>query len=317
MDDRFPYCVYATQQDNSSIGVPSASEYGAIPWSQCFPVGTGESGDIAVHPEDDDIVYIGAIGSSPGGMGVLQRYNHHTKEIRLVSVWPEEYFGRAPKDLKYRFNWTYPIAFSPHDASVLYVAGNRVFRTTDEGRSWTAISPDLTRDDVTRQEASGGPITTDVSGAETYCTVYAFAESPVEKGVLWAGSDDGLIHVSKDGGGNWQAVTPAGLPEWTQVACIEPSSHDGGTAYVAATRYKLDDLQRLPLQNDGLRGVVDDDERQFSRGGNLAGRPGRQRATRAAVRWHGKRASFSPQTVASAGVDWRRTCRWYPYTTSR
>ena len=241
VDDRFPYCVYATQQDNSSIGVPSASEYGAIPWSQCFPVGTGESGDIAVHPEDDDIVYIGAIGSSPGGMGVLQRYNHHTKEIRLVSVWPEEYFGRAPKDLKYRFNWTYPIAFSPHDASVLYVAGNRVFRTTDEGRSWTAISPDLTRDDVTRQEASGGPITTDVSGAETYCTVYAFAESPVEKGVLWAGSDDGLIHVSKDGGGNWQAVTPAGLPEWTQVACIEPSSHDGGTAYVAATRYKLDD----------------------------------------------------------------------------
>jgi photosystem II stability/assembly factor-like uncharacterized protein len=241
VDGRFPYCVYGTQQDNSSIGVPSASEHGAITWSQCFPAGTGESGDVAVDPADDDIVYIGAIGSSPGGMGVLQRFNRRTKEIALVSVWPEEYFGRAPKDLKYRFNWTFPITFSPHDSSVLYVAANAVFRTTDGGDSWTAISPDLTRDDPTRQEASGGPITTDVSGAETYCTIYAFAESPVEAGVLWAGSDDGLIHTSRDGGDNWKAVTPPDMPAWTLVSCIEPSCHDGGTAYVAATRYKLDD----------------------------------------------------------------------------
>ena len=242
VDDQFPYRVYATQQDNSSICVPSASEQGAILWGSCYAPGTGESGDIAVDPHDPDIVYIGAVGSSPGGSGVLQAYDHRTKQMRLASVWPEEYFGRHDSDLRYRFNWTYPILLSPHDPSVLYVAGNIVFRSTDAGVSWEPISPDLTRDDAERQVASGGPITIDASGAETYCTVYAFAESPLQRGELWAGSDDGLVHLSQNGGESWSEVTPPELIEWSRIGCIEVSRHRAGTAYVAASRHKLDDF---------------------------------------------------------------------------
>jgi photosystem II stability/assembly factor-like uncharacterized protein len=242
-DNQFPYRVYATQQDNSSLSVPSATEYGAILWSHCHTPGTGESGDIAVHPDDANIVYIGSTGSSPGGAGVLQRYDHHTKQLRLVSVWPEEYFGWDPKDLKYRFSWTFPICFSPHDPKTLYVAGNIIFRTKDEGVSWEAISPDLSRNDPSRLMASGGDITKDQSGAEMYGTVFAFAESPIEKGLLWGGTDDGLIHVSADAGASWTNVTPPSLPEWSRIGGVEPSSHDAATAYVAATRYKLDQYQ--------------------------------------------------------------------------
>ena len=242
VDNQFPYHVYATQQDNSSICVPSASEQGAITWTRCYAPGTGESGDIAVHPSDPNIVYIGAIGSSPGGLGVLQAYDHRTKQIRLASVWPEEYFGKNDSDLKYRFNWTYPILISPHDSSVLYVAGNIVFRSNDGGMNWDAISPDLTRDDAEKQLASGGPITHDVSGAETYCTVYAFAESPLQQGELWAGSDDGLVHISRNGGESWTEITPPELIEWSRIGCIEVSRHHAGTAYVAASRHKLDDF---------------------------------------------------------------------------
>ncbi|MCZ6678205.1 MAG: glycosyl hydrolase [Candidatus Poribacteria bacterium] len=249
-DNRFPYRVYATQQDNSSISVPSANEYGGIPWTECYPVGTGESGDIVVHPNNPDIAYIGAVGSSPGGGGALQRYDHRTRQIRLVNVWPEETWGWGAKDLKYRFAWTFPIAFSPHDPNVLYTAGNLVFRSTDEGSSWEAISPDLTRNDVTKLGPSGGPITKDTSGAEQYATVYAFAESPHEAGVLWAGSDDGLIHISRDGGANWNKITPPDLPEWSLISNIETSPHHPSTAYVAVTRYKLDDYQPYLYKTD-------------------------------------------------------------------
>ena len=242
VDNQFPYHVYATQQDNSSICVPSATEQGTITWSRCYAPGSGESGDIAVHPNDENIVYIGSIGSSPGGSGVLQAYDHRTKQYRLASVWPEEYFGRHDSDLKYRFNWSFPILISPHDPSVLYVAGNIVFRSTDVGMNWDAISPDLTRDDAEKQMAPGGPITIDASGAETYCTVYALAESPFQQGELWAGSDDGLVHISKDGGKSWTAVTPPELIEWSRIGCIELSRHSAGTAYVAASRHKLDDF---------------------------------------------------------------------------
>ena len=242
VDNQFPYHVYATQQDNSSICVPSATEQGAITWARCYAPGSGESGDIAVDPTDENIVYIGSIGSSPGGSGVLQAYDHRTKQFWLASVWPEEYFGKHDSDLKYRFNWTFPILISRHDPSVLYVAANIVFRSTDGGMNWDAISPDLTRDDAEKQLASGGPITIDQSGAETYCTVYAFDESPLQQGELWAGSDDGLVHISKNGGESWTEITPPELIEWSRVGCIEVSRHQAGTAYVAASRHKLDDF---------------------------------------------------------------------------
>lgn len=242
-DNQFPYRLYGTQQDNTSISVPSHSANGAITWQDCYIAGTGESGHIAVHPQDSNIVYVGAIGSSPGGGGALQRYDHRTKQIRLVNVWPEATTGRGAKDHKYRFHWTFPISFSPHDPNVIYATGNLVFRSTDEGASWQAISPDLTRADPSTLEPTGGAINRDALGAETYATIFAFAESPIEKGVLWAGSDDGLLHISRDNGATWTNVTPSHLPEWLVVSIIEPSPFNAGTAYIAGTRYKFDDYQ--------------------------------------------------------------------------
>ena len=240
-DNKFPYRVYGTQQDNSAISVPSRTTKGTIPFSDCYTVGTAESGYIVVHPENPNVVFSGAIGSAPGGGGNLLRYDHSTGQTRIVTVWPENYTGYGAKDMKYRFQWTYPILFSPHDPNVLYVAGNIVFRSTDQGNGWEPISPDLTRNDVSKMEPSGGPITKDTSGAETYGTVYALVESPLQKGLLWAGSDDGLVHISRDGGATWRNITPPQLPEWTLISLLEASPHAAAAAYLAATRYKLDD----------------------------------------------------------------------------
>ncbi len=239
-DNQSPYRVYGTQQDNSAISVPSRSTRGAIPLFDCYAVGTAESGHIAVLPDDPNVVFAGAIGSSPGGGGALLRYDHRTQQQRIVTVWPELTGGLGAKDAKYRFQWTFPILISPHDQNVLYACGNIVFRSTDEGTNWEEISPDLTRNDETKLGPSGGPITHDTTGAEHYCTIFAFAESPLRQGLLWAGSDDGLVHLSSDAGASWQDVTPRGLPEWTQVGTIEPSPHDPAVAYIAATRYKVD-----------------------------------------------------------------------------
>ncbi|MEM8531588.1 MAG: glycosyl hydrolase [Chloroflexota bacterium] len=244
-DNQFPYRLYGTQQDNSSISTPSRTHKGAILWGDSYPAGTGESGYIAVKPDDPNIVFVGAVGSSPGGGGALQRYDHCTGQIKLVTVWPEIYFGWGAKDVKYRFQWTFPILFSPHDPNVLYATGNVAFRSTDEGMSWEPISPDLTRNDVTKMEPSGGPITKDTTGAEHYGTIFAFAESPHQPGVFWAGSDDGLVHISRDGGQQWENITPPDLPEWSLISIIEASPHDPATAYVAATRYKLDDYRPM------------------------------------------------------------------------
>ena len=240
-DTQFPYRVYGTQQDNTAMSVPSRSHKGAIPYSDCYPVGTSESGHIAVRPDDSNIVYSGAIGSSPGGGGSLLRYDHRSGQVRIITVWPEVTGGLGAKAAKYRFQWTFPIVISPHDPNVLYATGNHVFRSTNEGTSWESISPDLTRNDTSKMEPSGGPLTKDDTGAEHYGTIFAFAQSPSELGVLWAGSDDGLIHVSRDGGKSWDNVTPGELPEWTLISMIEASPHDSGTAYVAATRYKRSD----------------------------------------------------------------------------
>ena len=247
-DNRFPYNVYATQQDNSAISVPSGANDIAINWADCHSVGSSESGHIAVHPANPDVVFSGAIGSSPGGGGNLLRYDRGTGQTRIVTVWPEDYSGVGAKDMKHRFQWTFPILFSPHDSNTLYVAGERVFKSTDEGSSWTAISPDLSRNDHSKMQPSGGSITREATGGETYCVIQSLAESTLEKGHLWAGSDDGLVHLSRDGGASWQDVTPAQLKEWTLISAIEPSHHEPGKAYLAGTLYKFDDPRPILMR---------------------------------------------------------------------
>ncbi|HLG63519.1 MAG TPA: hypothetical protein VKY19_16385 [Ktedonosporobacter sp.] len=236
-DNRVPYRVYGAQQDNTTICVPNRSSWAGITQSDWYDIGGGESGYIAVRPDNPNIVYAGNY------QGYITRYDHSTRQSRNISVWPELASGWGAGDLKYRFQWTCPIVLSPHDPNILYQTGNYVFRTTNEGQSWQIISPDLTRNDPSKMEASGGPITKDNTGAEYYCTIFAFVESPLKRGLFWAGSDDGLVHVSQDGGETWNNVTPPTLPEWALISIIEASPHDPATAYVAATCYKQDDFK--------------------------------------------------------------------------
>ncbi len=242
-DTKEPYTVYGTQQDNSSIAVPSGVNHAAITNADTYIAGTGESGYITVRPDNPDIVYVGAIGSSPGGGNSLQRYDRRIDQIRLITTWPEGMRGQGAGEHKYRFNWTYPIVISPHDPNTLYIGGNIVFKSTDEGQSWQPISPDLSRNDPETLKPTGGPVNLDAIGAETYATVYALVESTQERGMLWAGTDDGRVHISGDEGGSWHEITPSNLPEWTMISGIELSPFDAGTAYLAGTRYKLDDFQ--------------------------------------------------------------------------
>ena len=235
-DSRTPYRLHAAQQDNTTISVPSRSPLTAITNSEYWEIGGGESGYIAVRPDNPNIIYAGSY------LGFLTRYDHASGQIRDINVWPEDLIGSGAKDARYRFQWTFPTLLSPHDPNVLYVTGNVVFKSTDEGTSWEPISPDLTRNDPSKFEPSGGPITKDNTGAEYYGTIFAFAESTQQRGVFWAGSDDGLVHVSRDNGASWQNVTPQGLPEWALISIIEASPHAAGTAYIAANRYKLDDF---------------------------------------------------------------------------
>lgn len=235
-DNQVPYRIYGSQQDNTSICLPNRSSLAGITQLDWYDVGGGESGYIAVRPDDSNIVYAGNY------QGYITRYDHRTRQSRNISVWPELSIGCGAADLRYRFQWTAPIMLSPHDPNILYITGNHVFRTTNEGSSWQTISPDLTRNDKSRQGPSGGLITKDNTGAEYYGTVFAFAESPCTRGLLWAGSDDGLIHLSRDDGQTWNQVTPPDLPEWALISIIEPSPHDPAVAYVAATRYKSDDF---------------------------------------------------------------------------
>lgn len=234
-DDRTPYRVYGAQQDNTTVSIPSrvpGSRIGSEDW---YAVGGCESGWIAPSPKDPDVVYSGCYGGS------IQRYDHRTLTEREVVAWPQLAIGQAPKDLKYRFQWNAPILVSRHDPKSLFHAAQVLLRSRDEGETWEEISPDLTRNDRTKQEASGGPITKDNTSVETYGTIFALAESPHEPGVLWAGTDDGLVHVTRDGAKSWQNVTPKGMPDWIQVNSIEVSPHEKGGAYVAATMYKHDD----------------------------------------------------------------------------
>ena len=242
-DDQRPYRIYGSQQDNWAISLPSQSHRGAITTIDQIQPGGGESGYIAVKPGDPAIVVGGAVGSGPG-MGRLIHYDHRTGQERLISVWPEGYgMGIAPAEHRYRFQWTFPVFYSRWDPRELWIAGNRIFRSVDEGHTWEIVSADLTRNDATKLGLSGGPITRDNTGAEVYGTIFALVESPYERDVLWAGTDDGLVHLSRDRGQSWQAVTPPELPEWALISVLEPSPHDAATCYVAATRYKHDDTQ--------------------------------------------------------------------------
>ncbi len=243
-DNQFPYRIYGAQQDNSTISVPSYSDGGAITNDECFPVGGGESGYIAIDPRDPNIIYAGSYASR------MTRYDHRSNQEVDITVWPDDPIGYGAEAMKYRFQWTFPIVISPHDPDVLYATGNHVMRSRSGGQQWEEASPDLTRGDPETLGSSGGPITKDNVSTEYYGTVFAFAESLVQAGVLWAGSDDGMVHVSRDGGENWTNVTPQLLPDWSLISIIEPSPHDPATAYVAATCYKMDDFRPYFLKTN-------------------------------------------------------------------
>ncbi len=235
-DDHFPYRIYGAQQDNSTLRVLHRSDGSTITERDWEPTAGGESGHLAPDPEDSEIVYGGSY------LGYLERLNHTTRESRLINVWPDFLPGHGAESAKYRFQWNFPLFFSPHDHDTLYAAGNVLFKSTDEGQSWEPISPDLTRNDPDRLKSSGGPITKDNTGVEYYCTIFAALESPHEAGVLWAGTDDGLLHLTRDGGSSWTKVMPAGIPDSSQINSIEAHPTNPGGLYVAATSYKSDDF---------------------------------------------------------------------------
>ncbi|CAN5470613.1 hypothetical protein BH20ACI3_BH20ACI3_19940 [soil metagenome] len=239
VDNDFPYNIYGAQQDNSTVRIASRTTEGGITEKHWYDVGGGESGWIAPSPKDSSIVFAGSYG------GLLTRYDHKTGALRDVSPYPNNPMGAGADVLKYRFQWNFPILFSPHDANTLYAAGNVLFKSTNEGQSWEIISPDLTRNDKSKQGPSGGPITKDNTSVEYYSTIFTTMESPLQKGVIWTGSDDGLVHVTRDGGKGWDNVTPPKslMPEWIQINSIEASPNDPATAYVAATMYKWDDFK--------------------------------------------------------------------------
>lgn len=236
-DNAFPYRIYAAQQDNSTVRIRHRSDGFGIGEEDWEPTAGGESAHIAVDPENDNIVYGGSYG------GFLTRVNHDAQTVRAINVWPDNPMGYGAEGMKYRFQWNFPIIFSRHDPNKLYTFSNHVHMSTNEGQSWELLSPDLTRNDPDKLVSSGGPITQDNTGVEYYCTIFAANESPLKEGLLWVGSDDGLIHISRDGGQNWENVTPPNMPEWSMVNSIDPSYFDEGTAYVAATRYKLGDFK--------------------------------------------------------------------------
>ena len=245
-DNHFPYRILGAQQDNSTVRLLSRSDRRRISERDWSPTAGGESGWLAPHPEDPDIVFGGSYG------GYLTRVNHRTGERRSVNVWPDDPMGHGAEDMQPRFQWNFPILWSRHKPGLLFTAGNKLFQTTDEGQSWQAISPDLTVADPETLIPSGGPITKDNTGVEYYATIFAVAESATEAGVIWTGSDDGLIHVTRDWGANWNNVTPprAMLPEWAQINSIEAHPTEAGGVYVAATRYKSDDFAPYLLKTN-------------------------------------------------------------------
>ncbi len=235
-DNSFPYRILGAQQDNSTIRIKHRT-YGSAITADDWDVTAGsESGYVVADPSNPDIVYGGNYG------GYLSRLDHKTGENRAISVWPDNPMGAGADVQKYRFQWNFPIFFSPHNPKRLYTAGNALFVTENEGASWEQISPDLTTNDKAKQVSSGGPITKDNTSVEYYCTIFTATESWVEKDLLWAGSDDGVLSVSKDAGKSWENVTPKDCPKWMMWNCIDVDPFKKGAAYVVGTRYKSDDF---------------------------------------------------------------------------
>ncbi len=236
VDNQFPYRVYGAQQDNTTISVPSSNPGGLTAYENWMGVGGCESGHIAIDPRDNNVIYAGCYGGS------ISRVNLETDEYRQVLVYPQLQLGQAPEILKYRFQWNAPIRISSHNPEKLFHTSQVVHMSENEGQSWKDISPDLTRNDKEKQKHSGGPITLDNTGTEVYGTIFAFEESPLQEGEYWAGSDDGLIHISRNSGETWEDITPPSLPEWATVNMIELSSHAPGRAFAAVHNYRMGDF---------------------------------------------------------------------------
>ncbi len=237
LDNRFPFYLYGAQQDNSSVVIASATAHGYIGRQDWYNAGGGESGYVVPDPADPNIVYWGTY------FGILGRYDRKTEQSLLISPWPDDPDGWPAADQKYRFSWVPGFAISPWDPNTIYFASQVLFKSTNRGMSWSVISPDLSRNDKSKQGPSGGPVTKDQASAEYFDLIFAVAESPVQRGVIWAGTDDGLVWVTRDGGAHWDNVTPKDLPAWSKVSLIDPSPGSAGAAYVAVTRLKNDDLR--------------------------------------------------------------------------
>jgi photosystem II stability/assembly factor-like uncharacterized protein len=245
VDNGFPYRVYSSQQDNTSISLPVwQGPHVLHPVSEWRYASACETGPVALHPDHPEVIYGGCYG------GAISRFNTDTDERRSVIVYPQLQLGQAAKDLKYRFQWVSPILVSKHDRNVVYHASQYVHRTRDGGMTWETISPDLTTNDKTKQEASGGPINNDITGVEITNVIFALAEDPNDARTLWAGSDDGRIHITRDGGATWQNITPPGMPAYGTVENIDLSAHRAGRAYVAVQRYRLDDFRPYIFRTD-------------------------------------------------------------------
>ena len=234
-----PYHVCGSQQDNSTACVTSTGS-----GDELYAAGGGESGYIAPDPRNPDVFYAGSYG------GYLTRYDRRANHMKAINVWPDNPMGYSAIDITERFQWTYPIVFSPADPNILYVGSQHVWRTTNGGQSWQRISPDLTRHDPATLGPSGGPITLDQTGVETYATVFTIAPARQDVNLIWAGSDDGYVHVTRDGGKNWDAVTPKDLPDFARISLIEASPHKAGTAFLAANRYQRNDRAPYVYRTD-------------------------------------------------------------------
>ena len=236
VDNRFPYWVYGAQQDNSNLTTASFDDEGVIGPGAWFPAGGGECGFVVPDPRDPNIIYSSSENQ-------IVRFDKRVNVSQDISAWPVDNSGHPAGELAHRFNWTSPLMLSPHDPDTLYAASEVVWKSVDHGHSWAIISPDLTRNDRSKQQASGGPLTRDITSVEYYDTVFTLAESPLQKGMLWAGTDDGLVQLTRDDGSHWNVVTPAGLPQWSSVDMVEPSRYDSNVAYIAVDRHKLDDIK--------------------------------------------------------------------------